>query len=301
MPIFNVFGKKKRIFDANYHIYMANTYLKDDNLDAAIQEIKKAVDIYPVNGNVDKNKLTPDDREFFICVHFNLGAAYSRKAKTFKKVDPDYNELFALAIAEYKKILDYDPNDKDAAEAYNNIGACEEYLGNLEASIKSRNESLDKNLCYPESYVNLGNSLAEQKKYDEAIQQFDIAINIREDYAEAYYSRALVNANIGRIQEAVSDYGNAIKCKPNYHTAYHNCGCLYSDQGKHKNAIKYFIDALVYSEKNEDMALTHNSIAVSLAKTEKKDLALLHFQEALKFSSDPDFRKKVEANMKLMV
>lgn len=268
-------------------MYTANNHLKEGNFDAVIQEIKAAIDIYPVKENT-ANSLTPDDREFFICTHYNLGAAYARKAKTFKKNEPDYKELFKLALAEYEKILDYDPND---AEALNNIGACRWALGDLEGSMKSRMESLDKKPDYPESYVNLGISLAEQKEYDKAIQQFTNAINIRNDYAEAYYSRALAYADIGKIHDAILDYDNAIKYKQNFYNAYHKCGVLYSKQGIHETAIKYFINALVYSDDKEDLAQTHNSLAISLASIGKKELAITHFQEAMKLSANPDFKK----------
>jgi len=278
-------------------MYDANIHLKEENFDAVIQDIKTAIDTYPVKEN-PAGRLTPDDRDFFICAHYNLGAAYARKARTLKENTPDYKDLFKLALTEYEKILDYNPND---AEAHNNIGACREALGDLDGSIKSRMESLDNKNDYPESYVNLGISLAKQKKYDEAIQQFTNAIEIREDYAEAYYSRALEYAHTNRKQEAISDYDNAIKYKKNYHSAYLNCGILYSDMGNYKKAISYFINALAYSDDNEAQAKAHNSLAISLAKIDKKEEALIHFQEALKLSNNPDFKKRVENNIRITI
>jgi len=299
MPIFNLFGIRK-IASGVMHMHKANVYLEEGNFDAAIQEMKMAIDIYPIKENNINNKLTLDDRDFFICAHYNLGAAYARKARTLKATDPKYKELFELALIEYEKILNYDPND---AEAHNNIGACKNALGDLESAIKSRKESLDNNPAYPESYVELGKGLCKQKKYDEAIQAFTNAINIRNDYAEAYYFRASAYSETRRIQDAIDDYNNAIKYKHDFYQAYHDCGLLYSQQGNNKKAIKYFIDALVYTaDDNKDgLALTHNCFAVSLARIEKKELALAHFQEAIKLSSNPDFKKNMEINIQKLL
>jgi tetratricopeptide (TPR) repeat protein len=301
MMFFNNFGKERKIIGAMRHMQIAIAFLSEGRYEAAIQEYKVAIDKYPIKENGDKDKFSDNDHEFFKAIHNMLGAAYYGKAKDSKETDPERRELFELALKGYKNILDHKPTDEEAAEVYNNIGACYGFLGDLDASIESRKKSLDYKPDYPEVYVNLGICYEMQNKFDLAILAYDNAITIKKgNYAEAYYSRGLAYSKIGKLQEAISDYDNAIKNKVNYHRAYHNCGLLYSAQGNHKKAIRYFIDALVYSENNEDMALTHNYFAVSLAKTEKWDLALIHFHEALRMASNSDFKKRVENNIEFM-
>jgi len=292
---FSEFRKKRKIIEAIQHKYTAYTYFEKGNFDAAIQEIMIALDKYPIKENKTNNILTSDDREFYKSVHNHLGASYGRKAYTLKETEPERIKLFEHALKEYEKILEHDLNNKEAAEAYNNIGACQEALGDLESSIKSRNKSLDYDPEYSESYINLGNNLVEQKKYYEAIQHFSFAINLKGDYAEAYYSRALLYTKIGKIQDAIFDYNSAIKYKKDFYFAYLNCGILFSEIGIQRNAIDYFINALVFCDNNtESIVDTHCRLGMSLAKIEKKNEALSHFNKAITSCSSPEYIKYIE-------
>jgi len=61
--------------------------------------------------------------------------------------------------------------------------------------------ALDQN--NPQQYIDLGGVYYQLGKYDDAIREFQIAINLKQDYANAYY-------NLGHAYEQKGDYQNAL-------------------------------------------------------------------------------------------
>lgn len=55
----------------------------------------------------------------------------------------------------------------------------------------------------PQQYLDLGGLYYQLQAYDDAVRQFQIAINLKQDYANAYY-------NMGHALESKKDYNNAI-------------------------------------------------------------------------------------------
>lgn len=82
----------------------------------------------------------------------------------------------------------------------------------------------------PQQYVDLGGLFFQLKQYDEAIRQFQIAIQLKQDYANAYY-------NLGHALEAKNDFPNAV-------AAYEVVLNLVKDDKENSKKIKAEIDAL---------------------------------------------------------
>ena len=57
-----------------------------------------------------------------------------------------------------------------------------------------------------EIYNNMGNTLHDQRKLDEAISSFKKAISFKPDYAEAYYNMGIVLKDNGSFKEAIEAY-----------------------------------------------------------------------------------------------
>ena len=54
-------------------------------------------------------------------------------------------------------------------------------------------------------YYDRGVKLIEEKKYNDAIKDFDYVIKNYPDYFEAYNGRALCKINAGEIEDAIND------------------------------------------------------------------------------------------------
>lgn len=317
-----LFGKRKKIVQAMEHHKRAGAYFEAGNFDAAITEYNAALAVFPLKKSADIQTMEKEAREFKAEIHNNLGAAYSRKALALSEQDPRRRGFFEKALAEYLEILFYNLDNMDAAEAHNNIGACYEHLGDLEAAIRYRQIACELNLNYPESWVNLGNCYLHQgwelkstdpfnaqEKFGRARIAYANAIDLRDDYAEAYYSRALAYSNLGNFADAIADYDISIRYRSNqlrkmqraldanpgtyidhlkYNQArgvliksYQNCGFQYQEQGNHNKAIEYFINAIICGGENQLLALSHSSLGISLAKSERKDQAIAQFKKAV--------------------
>ncbi|MBW2963560.1 protein kinase, partial [Candidatus Woesearchaeota archaeon] len=69
-------------------------------------------------------------------------------------------------------------------------------------------------------YVTLGNAYLETKRFDEALQNLNKALEIEPDYALAHYNKARVFAQMGKDEEALLCFQEAIKLKENYSRFY---------------------------------------------------------------------------------
>ena len=69
---------------------------------------------------------------------------------------------------------------------------------------------------------NMGITLQDQGKLEEAIEAYNKALAIKPDYAEAYYNMGLTLQDQGKLQEAVEAYNKALAIRPDYAEAWNN-------------------------------------------------------------------------------
>jgi tetratricopeptide (TPR) repeat protein len=59
-----------------------------------------------------------------------------------------------------------------------------------------------------------GITYGELGQYQLAIEDFNKAISLKQDYADAYYNRGYAYTNLGQYQRAIEDYNEVIRLKP---------------------------------------------------------------------------------------
>lgn len=67
----------------------------------------------------------------------------------------------------------------------------------------------------PTVYFLKGTLLVSGGKYEEALKEFDKAIEINPNYAEAYNNKGLALFKLGRFKDAIKEIDKAIKLNPN--------------------------------------------------------------------------------------
>ncbi len=93
-------------------------------------------------------------------------------------------------------------------------------------------------------YLKQGINKTYSSDFEEAIRDFDKAIEIRPDFAEAYFYRGNSIYNLdGNIKKAIEDYNKAIEIKPDFADAYNNRGNMKSYLGNEKGACYDWIKA----------------------------------------------------------
>jgi len=136
-------------------------------------------------------------------------------------------------------------NDK----MYHNLGTS--YF--KEGKIKEAFYHFDKAVKIRPNYISLnsrGELYAINGRYQQAIDDFTLAIKLHPDFAESYYNRGLAYDKIGAADLALEDFNKAIRLKNDFADAYNNRGIIHAKTGQHSQAIDDFSKAI--SLKPED-------------------------------------------------
>lgn len=146
------------------------------------------------------------------------------------------------------------------------------------------------------AHINLGLAYYDDKRYDEAIEEYRTALRLNPNYPEAHNNLGFAYCNKGRLDEAIYEYKAALRLNPNYARAYNNLGNAYMALGFIDDAIGYYKIAL---RLNPNLAGTHNNLGLAYRQKGLLKEAIQEFQAALKIQ--PDFvtaRRSLESLQK---
>jgi tetratricopeptide (TPR) repeat protein len=138
--------------------------------------------------------------------------------------------------------------------------------------------TIDRNPACWVAYLNLGDVLFQNGKVDEAITNFQQALQIRPDYAEASYDLGNALLQKGKIDEAIARYQQTLLIKPDYAKAHNNLGTALFQKGKVDEAIAHYQQALLI---NPDDANAHNNLGNALRQKGNIEEAIVQYQKAL--------------------
>ena len=91
-----------------------------------------------------------------------------------------------------------------------------------------------------ESVIERGNAFQDKGQYDQAISDFNKAIEINPRLADAFYNRGNAYFKKGQPDKAISDYNKAIELNPKLAMAYYDRGIAYQFKGQYDQAISDF-------------------------------------------------------------
>lgn len=101
-------------------------------------------------------------------------------------------------------------------------------------------------------YFQKGFSYFTKKNYNDAIIQYDKAINIDSSYADAYENRGKSKARLGEYEAAIIDYLKAEENGLRISTLYSDLGYAYYKREQLENAISNFEKAIIIDSTNAD-------------------------------------------------
>ena len=128
----------------------------------------------------------------------------------------------------------------DYAEAHNNLGITLQELGRLDEAEVSYTQAVALKPDYAEAHYNLGNTLKELGRLDEAEASYIQAIALKPDFAEACSNLGNTLQELGRLDEAEASYTQAIALKPDYAEAHYNLGLFFSQVNEIEKAVEQF-------------------------------------------------------------
>ena len=133
------------------------------------------------------------------------------------------------------------------------------------------------------AYCNLGQALAAQGRFDEAISDYREAIRLRSGYSEAHNDLGVALAAQGRLGEAVPEYREAIRLKAGYVDPHDNLGNALTAQGRLEEAVSHYREAIRLDPGN---SRSHYDLGVALTRQGRLEEAVLHFREAIRLDRD---------------
>ncbi|HYK91706.1 MAG TPA: tetratricopeptide repeat protein [Acidobacteriota bacterium] len=219
-----------RVFDAAVDLARKN------QVDAALVEWKKAVDLNPEEAKA----------------HFNLALALDRKGQ----VDE--------AIVEYGKTIE---TDAENASAYTNLAVDLARTGKVDEAVDWLTKCLSFNPENAQAQSNLSTLLVQKGQFDRAIDHGQKAVDIEPDYADAHNSLGTALAMADRLDEAIPHLERAVAIAPDSFEYQFNLGRFLTAKGKFADAIAYFERAVQLSGGREPLSL--DMLAAMYFETER--------------------------------
>jgi eukaryotic-like serine/threonine-protein kinase len=154
-----------------------------------------------------------------------------------------------IALAEYKKALEINPND---AEAIMNIAALYAHMQHPQEAEANYKQAIALRPDYWSGYLALALFYDDEGRYQESIDQLKRVLELTPDNPTAYSNLGVVYMDINDAksnQAAEAAFRKSIELAPNYE-AYSNLGYLYYTQKRFNDAVQQFRQAVTLNDKD---------------------------------------------------
>ncbi len=111
------------------------------------------------------------------------------------------------------------------------------------------------------AHTNLGLLLEGEGRTEEAIAQFEAALQLRPGYAEGCNNLGVGLSELGLLSEALAQFDRAVQLKPGYAEAHNNIGSILYRLGRPAEAIPQFEQAIGLQA---DYAQAHRNLGLAL-------------------------------------
>lgn len=206
------------------------------------------------------------------------------------------NENFTGAIAQWKKALEYIPEDE---EVHNYLGIAYHRVGKLDSSIQEYQAAIKLRPDYYQAWNNLGYIYFLKGEYSKALPNFQKALQINPNYEQAKlnYQKCkeimtgklplkafeLVERGmkLDSLELQIRNFRRALKLDSNYADAWNNLGVAYYYYGNMDSAA--FCLQKAYKI-NPQLPEVLNNIAFLLDLNGDYDAAIYYYQKAIQIN-----------------
>ncbi|MCL4303005.1 MAG: tetratricopeptide repeat protein [Anaerolineae bacterium] len=143
------------------------------------------------------------------------------------------DKVFASALQNYSPKIPAET----LATAYFYQGFTSQKLNQLDEAVDQYQQAIERNPALYQAHYNRGVALTEQGLLNEAIKEFTQAIELNQDLPFAYFNRANILRIGGQLDKALQDYNQGLKLSPENPDALLARGAVYREQGEYELAL----------------------------------------------------------------
>ena len=214
-------------------------------------------------------ELHPDKEALFV----DLRSSVLHKLKRFKEALRDYNRSLELQQSNSLKNISEDVlNNSITRQLYsdtlNDRGNMLDEIGLHEEAIRDYNSALEIRPDDPDTFYNRGIALANLKRYEEALKDYNRALELEPDAPDTLCNRGFTFFKLRSYEEALNDYSRLLKLHPDYTAALCRRGLTYAEIERYEEALKDYNRALEL-EPNDPITLKNRDIAIKELKRRK--------------------------------
>lgn len=133
-------------------------------------------------------------------------------------------------------------------------------------------------------HYNLGNTLKEQGRFDEALRCYNRVLKIEPDHIGAHSNLGNMFEEQGRLDEALRCYNRILKIEPDHAGAHNNLGNILGRKGRYDEAIRHYQQAL--NSDTEHPELQYYNLAFELQSQNKFAEAIAFYRKAIEIKDD---------------
>lgn len=142
-----------------------------------------------------------------------------------------------------------------------------------------------------EAYYNLGITYFNDRKYNEALKQFNKVIQALPGFEKPYYGRGLIYEKQKKYDTAIADFKKVIEINPNDYKSYYYLGKIQVRQKQYKEAEKNLTKAKTI---NPDFAPAYYELGNIYYNQNQYRQAIPHLRKASELQPEnPDFHRKL--------
>jgi protein O-mannosyl-transferase len=171
----------------------------------------------------------------------------------------------------------------DCWMACNNLGFILTQKGEVDEAMAQFQKALQLHPDYAQAHNNVGTALLQQGKVDEAMAQFQKALQSEPDNAETRYNLGNALLQQGNVDGAIAQYQKALQVNPDYAEAHNNLGNALFKYGDVDGAIAQYQKALRI---NPDYAEACYNLGDTFHQTGRTEEAIAYYQRALQINPD---------------
>jgi tetratricopeptide (TPR) repeat protein len=153
------------------------------------------------------------------------------------------------------------------------------------------NSVIDRYKTVPTAYYNRGLYLFKENRDNEALNDFNRAIDLKHDYADAYNNRASFYIKYGRTNDALNDLNNAILYNKSLIQAYFNRGFIFYQKKLNEEALKDYEKVIELKPEEERLPVVYNLMALAFMNEKRSQDALLNLNRAIELR--PSFAEAI--------